>query len=207
MADKYLIVGLGNPGKQYEGTRHNVGFMALEAWSRRCGIGGKTEKRFQAIVGSGRYRGHSLILAQPLTFMNLSGDAVRALSQYYDIDPARVLVVYDDAALPFGRIRIRPGGSAAGQKGMQSILRALGVETAIPRLRIGIGGPPARMAMPNYVLSRFDAVEQQDLPRILDAALDCLETWLDSGMDKAMERYNGLEIIPMALPEGVEPPG
>jgi PTH1 family peptidyl-tRNA hydrolase len=131
-------------------------------------------------------------VAQPLTFMNLSGEAVVKLLNYYDLTPEQLLVVYDDAALPFGRLRIRPGGSDAGQKGMKSIIAQLGGNNQVPRLRIGIGGPPAQMAMPNFVLSKFDPEEQKDLPRIIATSIECVETWLDSGMEKAMERYNGL---------------
>jgi PTH1 family peptidyl-tRNA hydrolase len=195
MSDKYLIVGLGNPGKQYEATRHNVGFMAVEALARRAGISGKTESKFNAIVGLGKHRGHSLIVAQPLTFMNLSGEAVAKLVKYYDIEPERLLVVYDDAALPFGKIRLRPSGSDAGQKGMKSIIQCLGGNNQIPRLRIGIGGPSAKMAMPDYVLGKFDEQERQDLPLVLDTVLDAVDTWLDQGMEATMTRYNGVSML------------
>ena len=124
MADQFLVVGLGNPGKQYESTRHNVGFMVLEAFARKAGIAGKNESRFNALVGTGRYGQRKLILAQPLTFMNLSGEAVSKLMRYYDVEPEQLLVVYDDVALPFGKIRVRSEGSDAGQKGMKSIISA-----------------------------------------------------------------------------------
>lgn len=195
MAEKYLIVGLGNPGKQYEGTRHNIGFQVVEAFARRAGISGKPEKRFNALMGTGQYQGRSLILAQPLTFMNLSGEAVSKILNYYDLEPDRLLVVYDEAALPFGRIRIRPGGSDAGQKGMRSIIASLGGNQQFPRLRIGIGSPPDYMAMPDYVLSRFSAEEQKELPRIIDTALDAMEAVMEAGVEKAMEQYNGLSLI------------
>jgi PTH1 family peptidyl-tRNA hydrolase len=195
MTEKYLIVGLGNPGKQYEATRHNIGFMALEALARRTGISGKSESRFNAIVGSGRHGSHPLILAQPLTFMNLSGEAVVKILNYYDIPPERMIVIYDEAALPFGRIRIRPSGSDAGQKGMRSIIQSLGGNKDFPRLRIGIGSPPERMAMPDFVLSRFSAEEQKDLTRILDSTMDCIEYWLNTDTESAMTRFNGLSLI------------
>lgn len=195
MPEKYLIVGLGNPGAQYQATRHNIGFTVLEALSKRTGIAGKTEKRFNAIVGTGRHGVHQLILAQPLTFMNLSGEAVIKILNYYDLPPERLLVIYDEAALPFGRLRFRPGGSDAGQKGIRSIIASLGGNQQFPRLRIGIGSPPARMAMPDFVLSRFDASEQQDLPRIIDTALDGVDTWLNEGIENAMTAYNGLNLI------------
>lgn len=194
MAEKFLIVGLGNPGKQYESTRHNIGFMVLEALAKHAGISGKTESRFNAIVGTGHHNSSSLILVQPLTFMNCSGEAVGKLLKYYDLEPDRLLIVYDEAALPFGRIRIRPGGSAAGQKGMKSIIDQTGTQE-IPRLRIGIGAPPGKMAMPNFVLSKFDAIEQKDLPQVIDTAITAIECYLKDGMERCMERYNGLDII------------
>lgn len=195
MADKFLIVGLGNPGKQYEATRHNIGFMVLEALSRRAGITGKQESKFKAMVGSGRHAGHQLILAQPLTYMNLSGEAVIKLLNYYDLEPDRLLVVYDEAALPFGKIRVRPSGSDAGQKGVRSIIQQLGGNQNFARLRVGIGSPPAQMAMPDFVLSRFGPEEQKDLPTIIDAALDAVECWMDRGVEETMTRYNGLSLL------------
>jgi PTH1 family peptidyl-tRNA hydrolase len=200
MSEQFLIVGLGNPGKQYELTRHNIGFMALEALSRRTGIVGKQESRFNALVGSGRHGGHKLILAQPLTFMNLSGEAVSKLLQYFDIPLERLLVIYDDVALPFGKIRLRPGGSDAGQKGMKSIISCLGGNKEFPRLRLGVGAPPARMALPDYVLGKFPEAERADLPKVIDMAMAAAECWLDSGMEQAMTIYNGLSIYPEELP-------
>jgi PTH1 family peptidyl-tRNA hydrolase len=195
MAEKFLIVGLGNPGKQYEATRHNIGFAVVEALAKRLGISGKTESRFNAIVGTGRYGQHSVILAQPLTFMNLSGEAVSKLMHYYNLEPEQLLVIYDEAALPFGRIRIRPGGSSAGQKGLKSIIEHLGGNQNIPRLRVGIGSPPPQMSMPNFVLSRFTPEEQKDLPLVIETALNAIETYMDEGIERCMERYNGLNVL------------
>jgi peptidyl-tRNA hydrolase, PTH1 family len=195
MAGKFLIVGLGNPGKQYESTRHNIGFMALEAFARRTGIMGKPENKFNAIVGTGKYGGTSLILAQPLTFMNLSGEAVSRLLKYYNLEVEQLLVVYDEAALPFGKIRMRPSGSDAGQKGMKSIIACLGNNQHFARLRLGIGSPPAKMAMPDYVLGKFDAQEQQHLPRILESAMDAIESWMKNGVEATMTEYNKLNLL------------
>ncbi len=195
MADQFLIVGLGNPGKQYESTRHNIGFAVVEALAQKAGITAKTESKFNALVGSGRYAGHKLILAQPLTFMNLSGEAVSRLLRYYGLSPEQLLVVYDDVALPFGKIRIRPGGSDAGQKGMKSIISCLGGDQQFPRLRVGVGAPPAKMALPDYVLGKFVPAERQDLPKILDASIEAIEVWLDQGVEPAMTRFNGLSIL------------
>ncbi len=195
MTDKFLIVGLGNPGKQYESTRHNIGFMVLEAFAKRSGITGKQDNKFKAIVGTGKHGGHSVILAQPLTFMNLSGEAVIKLLNYYEIEPEHLLVVYDEAALPFGKIRVRPSGSDAGQKGVRSIIQQLGGNQHFPRLRLGIGSPPAQMAMPDFVLSKFSAEEQKDLPTIIEAAIDAVECWMDRGVAETMTQYNGLSLI------------
>jgi PTH1 family peptidyl-tRNA hydrolase len=194
MADKFLMVGLGNPGKQYESTRHNIGFTALEALGRRAGIAGKQDSKFKAMVGTGRFAGKQLILAQPLTYMNLSGEAVIKLLNYYDLEPDQLLVIYDEAALPFGRIRVRPSGSDAGQKGVRSIIQQLGGNQNFARLRIGIGSPPASMAMPDFVLSRFAPDEQKVLPKIIDTALDAVECWMTYGVEEAMTRYNGWQL-------------
>lgn len=213
MTEKYLIAGLGNPGAQYEATRHNIGFTVLEAFGRRLGIAGKQEKRFNAMVGMGRAPGgQSLVLAQPLTYMNLSGQAIVKIMQYYQIPPERLLIIYDEAALPFGRIRFRPSGSDAGQKGMRSIIQCLGGCSEFPRLRIGIGSPPPPMAMVDFVLGRFSATEQADLPKVIDAALDGLEDWLKTGTEAVMARYNGMRILadPLELmtpkPQKPKPP-
>jgi PTH1 family peptidyl-tRNA hydrolase len=195
MADQFLIVGLGNPGKQYESTRHNIGFTVLEAFARHTGISAKNESRFSALVGMGRHGGHKLILAQPLTFMNLSGESVSKLLRYYDLSPEQLLVVYDDVALPFGKIRIRPNGSDAGQKGMKSIITCLGGDKNFPRLRVGVGAPPAKMAMPDYVLGKFVDAERQDLPKIIYVAIEAIECWLNHGVEPTMTRYNGLSIL------------
>lgn len=200
MSEPFLVVGLGNPGPQYEGTRHNVGFAVTEALAAKTGIAARRESRFNALVGAGRHAGNRLIIAQPLTFMNLSGEAVSKLLHYYQAPLERLLVIYDEAALPFGRIRFRPKGSDAGQKGMKSIIESLGGNSAFPRLRIGIGSPPPGMSMPNFVLSRFGDAERPHLPTVINMALDCAETWMASGVETAMERFNGLNALETQAP-------
>jgi PTH1 family peptidyl-tRNA hydrolase len=207
MTEKYLIAGLGNPGSEYEDTRHNIGFAVLEALGRRMGIRGKSERRFQAIVGTGRRGAHNLILAQPLTYMNLSGQAIAKILRYYQIPLECLLVIYDEAALPFGRIRFRPSGSDGGQKGVRSIIGSLGGRQDFARLRVGIGSPPPEVAMVDFVLSRFAPEERDVMPRVIDAALDGVETWLDSGMESAMARYNGLSVLAPPKPEPEISPG
>jgi len=191
-----LIVGLGNPGTQYEGTRHNIGFTAIEALSRQFNIVGKADKKFQAIVGIGKVGDHRVILAQPTTYMNLSGQAVQKLLAYYDIPLLDLLVIYDEAALPFGRLRLRPSGSDAGQKGMRSIQQSLGGSQDIPRIRVGIGSPTPPMAMADYVLARFSPSERESLDDLLITMQKAVEAWLNEGMQTAMERFNGPAIIP-----------
>lgn len=198
-SDRWLIVGLGNPGPQYEQTRHNVGFMVIHHLARQFSILAKPEPKFKALVGSGRIENPSdtqqsvpVILAQPLTYMNLSGEAVSKLTQYYDIPLSRLLVAYDDAALPFGKIRLRSGGSAGGQNGMKSIIQSLGGQDAFPRLRIGIGAPTIDMT--HHVLSRFKPQEQTLLEKVLDTSVEAIKAVLFSGLPHAMSQFNGISI-------------
>lgn len=199
MADeKWLVAGLGNPGSQYEQTRHNVGFMALHTIGRLAGIDGKKEGRFNALVGTGRWAGTPVVLAQPLTYMNLSGQSLGALMQFYKIPPERLLVIYDDIALPLGKIRLRPGGSAGGHNGMKSIIQTLGGNDQFPRLRVGIGAPAGAMTLHDHVLSKFTSEEAQGLEQVLRVTAEAAETVLIQGVETAMNRYNGLEILPPA---------
>jgi peptidyl-tRNA hydrolase, PTH1 family len=192
-----LIVGLGNPGARYAGTRHNAGFMCVERLAGRAGLtfrGG----RANAALASGQVAGQAVVLAKPRTFMNDSGVSVGALVRFYGVAPDDLLIVCDDLDLPFGRLRLRPSGSAGGQRGLASILQHL-QRTDVPRLRIGIGRPPGRMASESYVLLPFAAEERERLPEVIDAAADAAETWLREGLTLAMTRHNG-----WALP-GAEP--
>lgn len=192
---RWLIVGLGNPGKQYEETRHNVGFMAIHRLALRAGIQGKSESRFKAIVGTGRLGRVSVVLVEPLTFMNLSGEAVGKLVQYYQVEPDHILVLYDEAALPFGRIRVRPGGSAGGHNGIKSIIQCLGGEQQFPRIRVGIGAPAGQKALHAHVLSKFTPEERAELDKILEVTCRSVETVLGEGIEPAMSHFNGLEIL------------
>lgn len=195
-SSKWLIAGLGNPGSQYEKTRHNVGFMAIHHLAAFAGIQGKRESRFDAIVGSGALFGHPVILAEPLTFMNLSGNALSKILHYYKIEPEQLLVIYDDTALPFGKIRIRPSGSAGGHNGMKSIIQMLGGDDKFPRLRIGIGAPHGQRSLHDHVLSKFTPEETQDLEKILTISGQAIERIMSAGVESAMTGFNGLEILP-----------
>ena len=202
MSDRWLIAGLGNPGKEYEGTRHNIGFHILHALAAETGIPGKQDGKFNALVGTGRWGRTPVVLVQPLTYMNLSGEAVRKLMDYYEIDPDHLLVIYDEAALPFGKLRVRPGGSDAGQKGIKSIIQHLGGDANFPRIRIGIGAPAVpQMSMPDHVLSKFAPDEQKHLPALTEAAIAAARKILEEGVEPAMTAFNGLEIVPQPKPE------
>lgn len=183
-----LIVGLGNPGRRYAGTRHNIGFMTVEALGRHLKAGSWREDRLAAQTEA-RTEGGPLLLLKPLTFMNLSGQAVRAAAARLSIPPARVLVVSDDLDLPFGRLRLRPGGSTGGHNGLRSIEADLGTRE-FPRLRLGIGRPLQGDPI-DWVLAPFDAQEVSCLPLITEAAREMLMATLTEGLLAAMNRYNG----------------
>ena len=183
-----LIVGLGNPGRQYKLTRHNAGFLLLDKLAQDLGLA-FTRMQSKALVTQGRYQGRKVILAKPQTFMNLSGQAAGALMAFYKLPPEALLVVYDDVDLPFGVLRLRPKGGAGGHKGVQSIIDRLGTQ-AFPRLRIGIGRPPGRMDAAAYVLQQFSAAEQADLPLVLARGAEAVQRFLTEGLEAAMNWVN-----------------
>jgi PTH1 family peptidyl-tRNA hydrolase len=178
-----LLVGLGNPGREYRGTRHNVGFDVLDRLAARERVEFRTEKSWQAEVA----RAGDFLLCKPLTYMNLSGQAVRLLSQFYKIEPAQVLVVFDDMALPLGKLRLRAHGSAGGHNGLQSIIEHLGTP-AVPRLRVGIGS--AQQDAVGHVLGRFALEERPALEQSLDRALEAIDCACTRGLEAAMNAYN-----------------
>ncbi len=185
----YLIVGLGNPGREYRDTRHNVGFMAVDRFCEMQGVRlGKV--KFQAIIGETRIGAAKVILAKPQTFMNLSGNAVASVVRFYKIVLENVLVVHDDLDLPFGTLRLRPGGGAGGQKGLQSTIDRLGTQQ-FPRMRIGIGRPSGQMDAAAYVLQKFGSADQEELDMILRRAAEAIEIFVREGLDSAMNRFNG----------------
>ncbi len=189
----YLIVGLGNPGKQYERTRHNVGFMALEHLSKRWNIEGKSQIKFHAIVGKGKVRidgtPFSVVLAEPTTFMNLSGKAVKAISHFYQIEPDNILVIFDDIAIPIGKVRLRLKGGAGGHNGIKSIIADLGTDTFC-RFRIGVGGPQHSGDLKNHVLSHFLPEEQAIIEKLMPLTEDVTSHWLTQGIESAMNQFN-----------------
>lgn len=187
----YLVVGLGNPGKQYAGTRHNIGYRVVDRCLERLGVEAAKrsfESRY-AFVQRAAAGGEQAAFVKPETYMNLSGEAVRGFADFYKVEPARILVVCDDLALPCGQLRLRGGGGTGGQKGLESIVRCLGTES-FPRLRVGIGAPPAFMDAADYVLGQFGEEERPLVEASLDRAADAVRVWLFDGLEKAMNSFN-----------------
>ena len=183
-----LIVGLGNPGREYIGTRHNVGFKVVERLAKRHGINIRS-RRNRAQVGEGEIAGCKVVLAKPMTFMNLSGDAVSGLLRRYRLDLSDVIVVCDDLNLPLGRIRVRANGSSGGQKGLKSIIHSLGSQDW-PRIRVGIGSP--RNGAVDHVLSKFKRGEADTVRIVVETAADAIEVVINDGVDQAMNRFNSV---------------
>jgi len=179
-----LIAGLGNPGREYERTRHNVGFMVLDKLVARSGAAWRQEKEWKAQVA---FHG-GVVYCKPTGFMNVSGEPLGAVARFYKIAPEEALVVYDDLALPLGKLRLRPGGSAGGHNGIQSVIDHLGTQ-AVPRLRIGIGAA-APGGMVSHVLGRFAAEEAPALAEALDRAVDAIDFAQARGVEAAMNQFN-----------------
>ena len=189
MPERYLIVGLGNPGKKYEKTRHNFGFMVVDELARRYGMSfGKTERK--AKTTDGMIREKRVLLVKPQTYMNESGVAVRKLVDFYKIELDRFIVVHDDLDIPLGTLRLRSMGGAGGQKGLRSIIQHLGTQQ-FSRVRCGIDRPPGRMDPMDYVLRPFAGDDVITANIVVDRAADSVETWLVEGIDLAMTRHNG----------------
>lgn len=187
--DTFLIIGLGNPGREYRDSRHNVGFMVIDRLAVRLAARGM-RLQSKAIVTSAGLDERKIILAKPQTYMNLSGQSVQGLLHFYRIPTENLIVAHDDLDLPFGTIRIRPGGGPGGQRGMASTIELLGTKD-FPRLRIGIGRPPGRMNPSDYVLQSFSKEEQKLLSEILERAADAALTFVTDGLNTAMNRFNG----------------
>lgn len=192
---RFLIVGLGNPGKQYENTRHNIGFWVIDELARRWGISQfKTERK--ALVADGTIQQRRVILVKPQTYMNLSGQAVRGIMDFYKLEVERMIVAHDDLDIPLSNLRLRQAGSAGGQNGVKDIIRHIGTQD-FKRVRLGIGRPPGRMDVSAYVLQSFSGDDAITARLVVDRACDAIETWLKIDFDTAMNRYNGsLDEIP-----------
>jgi peptidyl-tRNA hydrolase, PTH1 family len=186
-----LVVGLGNPGSEYDGTRHNVGFRVLEDMAREYRFAWAKARGIAALTAKGRIGGQDVVLAKPLTYMNLSGSAVAGLCAKQSVEMQDLLVVCDDLDLEFGRIRIKPSGSSGGQRGMESVIQALGTRE-FARVRIGIGRP-AGGDVSEYVLSPFRREERAALPGVIGRARECAECWVCDGITVSMNKYNSNE--------------
>jgi len=185
-----LIIGLGNPGRQYRDTRHNIGFLVVDELARRGGVTlALAPSQIPETMAGKRFGTPPVLLARPLTFMNRSGDAVAALARYYDVAPADMLVVVDDVALPFGRLRVRPNGSAGGHNGLKSIIERLGTRE-FARLRLGVGRGDARRDLADHVLSTFEPEERVGLDTLIARAADAAEMFAVEGIAPVMNRYN-----------------
>lgn len=190
--DRRLVVGLGNPGRKYVGTRHNVGFEVLETLRSRWSMGDGKEA-FEGLHWSGRWtrRGQDqpVMMLAPMTYMNRSGRAVRGIVEYFRLPLENVLVVMDDTALPLGQLRARGSGSAGGHNGLADILQACGSDT-VPRLRVGIDRAPGRMDSKDYVLGKFTPPQREAIDCAIPRAADAVEDWVFHGLSRVMEIYN-----------------
>jgi PTH1 family peptidyl-tRNA hydrolase len=191
MDNLYLIVGLGNPGAKYKRTRHNTGFVVVDKLAEQWRADWALDKKFQACLAWAEREGRRALLCKPQTYMNASGEAVQAVAAFYDVAPVRVLVVVDDADLPFGQLRLRPSGSSGGHHGLESVEQHLGTRE-YPRLRVGIGRRDGAREITGHVLGRFGSTEARLADKILTVAANQAEAWLAAGIQKAMSQFNGV---------------
>lgn len=184
-----IIVGLGNPTTKYNKTRHNVGFDTIEQLAKQQNINIK-EGKYKGLLGKGVIAGEKVILVKPLTFMNLSGECVGSIVDFYKANPATdLLVIYDDISLEPGNLRIRAKGSAGGHNGMKNIIAHLGTEE-FPRIKVGVGDKPINGDLISHVLGRFSPEDRVDVDHTIDKACEAVETWITKGIDQAMNDYN-----------------
>lgn len=184
---RFMVVGLGNPGREHSANRHNIGFMTVDRFAEKQGIDlSRVQQR--AITGSGRIGEQAVIFAKPQTYMNRSGEAVGGLARFYKLEPQQILVVYDELDLPFGSLRLRKQGGSGGHNGMKSVIQHIGND--FPRLRLGIGRPPGRMEPADYVLQDFKKPELPILAMLLDDACAAIESFISDGVELAMTWHN-----------------
>lgn len=184
----YLIAGLGNPTKEYDKTRHNVGFSVLDVLADKYGID-VSERKHRAYCGKGIIEGQKVLLVKPQTFMNLSGESLRSAVDYYKIAPEDIIVIYDDISLEPGQLRIRQKGSAGGHNGIKNIIAQLGTQE-FPRIKVGVGAKPPRMDLADYVLSRFSKGEQELMDAAFREAAEAAVMMMTDGAERAMNHYN-----------------
>ena len=185
----YLIAGLGNPTKEYDKTRHNVGFSVIDVLADRYRID-ISEKKHKALCGRGVIEGQKVLLLKPQTFMNLSGESVREAADFYKIDPEHIIVIYDDISLEPGQLRIRRKGSAGGHNGIKNIIAHLGIQE-FPRIKVGVGAKPPRMDLADYVLGRFSAEDRRVMEEAFKTAAKAAQVMITDGAEAAMNQFNG----------------
>jgi PTH1 family peptidyl-tRNA hydrolase len=189
----WLVVGLGNPGREYLGNRHNVGFLVVDVLAARTGVKFARHRRAVAEVGEGRlavgFDAPRIVIAKPMTYMNLSGGPVAALAQFYKIEPAQIIAVHDELDLPYGQLRCKIGGGEGGHNGLRSISRSLSTKDYL-RVRFGVGRPPGRQDPADYVLSDFSAVEREDLGYLVDRSADIVEAVITRGLEWTQNAYH-----------------
>ena len=188
-AVSWLLVCLGNPGKQYENTRHNIGFLAADALEKRCGV--KINKlRYRALSGEVKLAGQRVLVIKPQTYMNLSGEAVKLAGGFYKIPPDHVLVISDDVSLPLGKLRIRAGGSAGGHNGLKNIIAHLGTDQ-FPRIKVGVGAPAhPEHEMVDWVIGNFTPQERKTVDEAIEKVLDAVECLIEKGVSETQNRFN-----------------
>ena len=185
---QWLLVCLGNPGKEYANTRHNIGFLAADALEKRTGV--KFNKlKYRALTGEVTLGGQRVLVVKPQTYMNLSGEAVKLAGGFYKIPPERILVLYDDVSLPLGKLRIRGSGSAGGHNGIKNIIAHLGTD-AFPRIKVGVGAPQQEDGLVDWVIGSFTASERKVVDEAIDRALDAAACVIEHGVSEAQNRFN-----------------
>ena len=184
----YLIAGLGNPSRTYEGTRHNIGFTMIDAIGNKFGID-VTTKKHKALVGRGIIDGMRVILAKPQTYMNLSGESIREIADFYKIEPENIIIIYDDISLDVGQLRIRKKGSAGVHNGIKNIIAHLGTQE-FPRIKVGIGNKPEGWDLADYVLSKYSKAEQEALEEASEGVIGAVKLMLMDDIEAAMNKYN-----------------
>ena len=185
---QWLLVCLGNPGKEYANTRHNIGFLAADALEKRTGV--KFNKlKYRALTGEVTLGGQRVLVVKPQTYMNLSGEAVKLAGGFYKIPPERILVLYDDVSLPLGKLRIRASGSAGGHNGIKNIIAHLGTD-AFPRIKVGVGAPQQEDGLVDWVIGSFTAAERKVVDAAIDKALDAAACVIEKGVSEAQNRFN-----------------
>ena len=185
----YIIAGLGNPSKEYEYTRHNAGFDAVDRLASKLGTE-LTERKHRALCGRALIGGEKVLLLRPQTFMNLSGESIGQAADFYKVDPQHIIILYDDISLEVGQLRIRTKGSAGGHNGIKNIIAHLGTQD-FPRIKIGVGAKPDRMDLADYVLSRFSQTDRRVMEDAFEEAAEAAQMLIMEGPDAAMNRYNG----------------